>query len=57
MVIRQPDGAFRCANLLSKNPKMREVFDQIAAFGGTDVTVLIEGESGPGWKGLRPGPR
>jgi DNA-binding NtrC family response regulator len=48
MVTRQPGGAFRCGNLLSKSAKMREVFDLIADFGGTDVPVLIEGESGTG---------
>jgi DNA-binding NtrC family response regulator len=39
---------FRCGNLLSKNPRMREVFDHITTFGKVDATVLIEGESGTG---------
>jgi DNA-binding NtrC family response regulator len=44
----QRNGVFRCGNLLSKHPRMHEVFDQIAAFGKVDAPVLIEGESGTG---------
>jgi DNA-binding NtrC family response regulator len=48
MAARQSSGVFRCGNLLSQHPRMHEVFDQIAAFGKVDATVLIEGESGTG---------
>jgi DNA-binding NtrC family response regulator len=35
-------------NLLSNNPRMREIFDLIANVAGTNATVLIEGETGTG---------
>jgi DNA-binding NtrC family response regulator len=48
MATRQPGEVCRCGNLLSKHPKMREVFEQITAFGKVDASVLIEGENGTG---------
>ncbi len=39
---------FGFRNMLSRSPKMHEVFEQIAAVAPTDATVLIIGETGTG---------
>ena len=39
---------FELASMLSRDPKMRRVFDTVAAVRDTRATILIEGESGTG---------
>lgn len=39
---------YRFANMVSRNPRMREVFRLVASLANTDVTVLVTGESGTG---------
>ena len=36
------------ANMVSRNPRMHEIFSQIESLGQSDATVLIMGESGTG---------
>ncbi|HJN76886.1 MAG TPA: sigma-54 dependent transcriptional regulator [Myxococcota bacterium] len=36
------------SHLLTRSPKMLQVFDQVRAVAGTDATVLIRGETGTG---------
>jgi|DewCreStandDraft_2_1066082.scaffolds.fasta_scaffold10912_2 DNA-binding NtrC family response regulator len=39
---------YRFGNMVSRNPRMREVFRLVASLANADVTVLITGESGTG---------
>ncbi|GIW43763.1 MAG: acetoacetate metabolism regulatory protein AtoC [Candidatus Binatia bacterium] len=39
---------YRFGNMVSRNPRMREIFRLVASLANADVTVLISGESGTG---------
>lgn len=41
-------GRYRFENMISQDPKMREIFAQIARVAATDATVVITGETGTG---------
>jgi PAS domain S-box-containing protein len=42
------DGRYRFADMVSKNPRMQEVFRVLPQVAASDSTVLIQGESGTG---------
>lgn len=41
-------GRYTFHNMLGKDPAMQKIFDRVEALAKTDVTVLIEGETGTG---------
>jgi len=45
---RELAGEHRFENMISQDPKMREIFSTIARVAATDATVLITGETGTG---------
>jgi transcriptional regulator with GAF, ATPase, and Fis domain len=48
VVAREQATAERFCDLLGRSPRMRELFADLARIAPTDVTVLIEGETGTG---------
>jgi DNA-binding NtrC family response regulator len=44
----QLESQFSFANIISKNHKMRKIFNTVASVAPTDSTVLIQGETGTG---------
>lgn len=48
VVAREQAVTDRFCNLLGRSPRMRELFADLARIAPTDVTVLIEGETGSG---------
>jgi len=42
------DGRYRFADMVSKNPRMQEIFQILPQLAASDSTVLIQGESGTG---------
>jgi len=47
-VRRQSKNGYRLAKMLSKSPEMERIFETIRMLAPTDVTVVIEGETGTG---------
>lgn len=45
---KEIDEKYTCLDIISKNRKMREIFDILPAIAESDSTVLIEGRSGTG---------
>ena len=48
VVAREQAATDRFCNLLGRSPRMRELFADLARIAPSDVTVLIEGETGSG---------
>ena len=47
-VRRQSKNGYRLGKMLSKSPEMERIFETIRMLAPTDVTVVIEGETGTG---------
>ena len=48
LVIHDFDAAYELGNVVSRDPKLRKVFEVVEAIADTRATVLITGESGTG---------